>query len=97
MVEHLVWFKLKEGITQDEKAILMQSLRDLKDQVPDILHLAVGEDFSGRSRGFQMGLVVRFPNRQALEIYGPHPNHLAFIEKCKHLWTDVQALDFETD
>jgi len=97
MVEHLVWFKLKEGITQDEKATLMQSLRDLKDQVPDILHLAVGEDFSGRSRGFQIGLVVRFPNREALGIYAPHPNHLAFIEKCKPLWVDVQALDFETD
>ncbi len=97
MVEHLVWFKLKEGITQDEKATLMQSLRDLKNQVPDILQLAVGEDFSGRSRGFEMGLVVRFPNRQALEIYGPHPSHEAFIEKCKHLWVDVQALDFETE
>ena len=97
MVEHLVWFKLKEGATQEEKATLMQSLRELKTQVPDILHLAVGEDFSGRSRGFEIGLVVRFPNKKALEVYAPHPEHLAFIEKCKHLWVDVQALDFETE
>ncbi len=96
MVEHLVWFKLKSGVTQDEKNAMLQALRDLKGNVPNILHLACGEDFSGRSRGFEIGLIVRFPDKKSLEAYGPHPDHAAFGEKFRHLWDDVQALDFET-
>jgi hypothetical protein len=61
------------------------------------VHTACGEDFSERSRGFQIGLATRFTSREALEEYGPHPEHEAFIEKFRHLWDDVMALDFETD
>ncbi len=95
-VEHLVWFKLNEGVTDGEKAAMMNALRALKTQVPNILHLAVGEDFSGRSIGFEIGLVVRLPDKKALEAYGPHPDHAAFGANFRHFWSEVIALDFET-
>ena len=95
-VEHLVWFKLKDGVTPDEKAAMFAALRALPKTISGIEHLEVGEDFSGRSRGFGVGLIVRFTSREALEVYGPHPDHTAFAEGFKHLWDDVQALDFET-
>lgn len=97
MVEHLVWFKLKDGVTTDEKGAMMSALRALKHQVPDILHLACGEDFSGRSHGFEIGLVVRFATRAALDAYGPHPDHAAFGNNFRHLWDEVRALDFEAE
>jgi hypothetical protein len=96
MVEHLVFFKLKEGVSEEDKAALMDGLRALPEQIDEIQHLACGLDFSGRSKGYEIGLVVRFENRQGLEIYQPHPAHLAFVEGFRHLWTDVMALDFET-
>ena len=95
-VEHLVWFRLKDGVSQDETDAMMNALRALPQTIQGIEHLAVGEDFSERSRGFQLGLVVRFVSREALETYGPHPAHVAFGDDFKHLWTDVMALDFET-
>lgn len=95
MVEHLVWFQLKEGISDEEKMQICKSLGALGHQIDGIEHIACGEDFSGRSRGFNFGLVVRFSSREALEAYGPHPVHQAFVEGHKHLWTDVMALDFE--
>ena len=97
MVEHLVWFKLKEGVAKSDSDAMRQALRELKDAIPGIEHLACGEDFSGRSAGYQIGLVVRFTSRAALEEYGPHPTHAAFGEKFRHLWEDVRALDFETE
>jgi len=95
MIEHTVWFKMAEGTGSQERAQLMAGLRALKSQISEIEHLACGEDFGGRSRGFEVGLVVRFQDRAGLEVYGPHPQHKAFIEGHKHLWSEVQALDFE--
>ena len=95
MVEHMVWFKMAEGAGEAERRQLSAGLRALPAQIPEIEHLACGDDFSGRSRGFEFGLVLRFRDRAGLEIYQPHPAHKAFIEAHKHLWSDVQALDFE--
>ena len=95
MVEHLVWFKLKDGVSDARKAAMLQTLRDLETQIEGIEHLACGEDFSGRSNGFQIGLVVRFSSREALEKYGPHPAHAAFGDEFRDLWDGVMALDFE--
>lgn len=97
MVEHLVWFKMKEGVSDEQKQAMKEALRALPAKIESIEHLAVGEDFSGRSQGYEMGLVVRFSSRQALEEYGPHPDHVLFAESFKELWDDVKALDFETD
>lgn len=97
MVEHLVWFKLKDGVTDEQKQAMMQGLRDLKNQIDGIEHLACGQDYSGRSNGYGIGLVVRFTSREALEKYQPHPAHKAFGDEFRPLWEDVKALDFETD
>jgi hypothetical protein len=97
MVEHLVWFKLKDEVTDEQKTAMLNGLRGLQGQIEGIEHLACGEDFSGRSNGYQIGLVVRFSSRQALDEYQPHPIHKAFVEEFRPLWDDVKALDFETD
>ncbi len=96
MIHHLVWFKLKDGISAEEKAQLKANLLEMKPQIPQIIEMACGEDFSGRSRGFEFGLAVQFASREDGQIYDQHPAHQAFIAKSKHLWSDVQALDFET-
>lgn len=95
MIHHLVWFKLKDGISAEEKAVLKANLEEMAPQIPQILDMACGEDFSGRSRGFDWGLWVKFATREDGQIYDKHPAHQAFIAKSKHLWTDVVALDFE--
>ncbi|MBV9468924.1 MAG: Dabb family protein [Abitibacteriaceae bacterium] len=95
MVEHLVWFKLKEGVTEEQQQAMLNALRALKEQIDGIEHIACGEDFSGRSNGYQIGLVVQFTSRQALDQYQPHPIHQAFVSEFKPLWDSVQALDFE--
>jgi hypothetical protein len=95
MIHHIVWFKLKEDISPEEKAELKANLLAMKPLIPQIIEMACGEDFSGRSRGFEFGLVVQFANREDGQTYDKHPDHQAFIANSKHLWTDVQALDFE--
>jgi len=96
MVWHMVWFKLKDETTEEQKQSLMAGLRALPAEVKSIDQLAVGEDFSGRSQGFHVGLVVSFSSRAGLEEYGPHPFHQQFVETNKQYWSEVIAFDFET-
>lgn len=95
MVWHTVWFKLKEGVTNEQKNEMLNALNELTDGIESIRTLACGEDFCGRSQGYQIGLVVTFDDRQGLDEYGPHPYHQNFIARFKPLWEDVMALDFE--
>ncbi len=95
MIIHLVWFKLKEDVSREEIAELKANLQEMIPQIPQIIELACGEDFSGRSRGFDFGLLVKFASREDGQIYDKHPVHQAFIAKSKHFWREVMALDFE--
>ncbi len=95
MIWHTVWFQVKPEVSEEDRAAMIQSLRDLRGEIDGITHLGCGEDFCGRSGGYQIGLVVGFASRAALDEYGPHPKHQAFIESFKPLWDDVKALDFE--
>ena len=80
MVEHIVVFKWKENASADAIAAALAGLRGLKDQVPGIVELTVGTNFSARSQGFDAGLVVRFIDRAALDTYVPHPAHQSVVQ-----------------
>lgn len=95
MIHHLVWFKLKEDLSNEERAQLKTNLLEMAPRIPQIVALACGEDFSGRARGFEFGLAVQFATREDGQTYDKHPAHQEFIAKSRHFWTDVQALDFE--
>ena len=75
MIQHIVVFKVKDGLADAEKEDLLSSVRGLKDRVPGVLDLAIGENFSPRSEGFTHALVMRFPDRAALDAYVAHPAH----------------------
>lgn len=95
MIYHQVWFKMKDGATDADKEQLISGLKSMIPVIPEIVELAAGVDFSTRSRGYEVGLSVTCKSREDLDIYAKHPEHLKFIAEHKHLWQDVQALDFE--
>ena len=95
MIYHTVWFKLTNpGNTADREQI-ERGLRGMIPEIPEIVEMHTGGDFSGRSRGFELGLVVTFQTREDGQIYDKHPKHQEFIASHKHLWSEVMALDFE--
>jgi hypothetical protein len=95
MIEHIVLFKLHEGWTAEDAAMLKSGLLGLKDKIDGIAYASAGIDFCGRAKGYDFGYIARFVSREAYDIYGPHPEHDGFIASHKHLWTDVLALDYE--
>ncbi|HLK56997.1 MAG TPA: Dabb family protein [Chthonomonadaceae bacterium] len=96
MIEHIVLFRWQNDAAPEAIAAAVEALRGLKDTVPGILDLSCGENFSDRAQGYTHGLVVRFPDRAALEAYGPHPNHQHVVQNfINPIRAEVLALDFE--
>jgi hypothetical protein len=46
-------------------------------------------------QSYQVALNIQFENKQAQDLYQDHPQHLAFVEDCKPLWTKVTVYDFQ--
>lgn len=95
MIYHNVWFKLTNEGNAAERAQIEAGLNALPALIPEIVELHCGPDFSGRSRGFELGLLVVFQTREDGQTYDKHPDHQAFISANRHLWSEVMALDFE--
>jgi Stress responsive A/B Barrel Domain len=66
MVDHLMFFAVREEASEEEVEDLASSLRALRDEVPSTVDLSVGEDFSGRSGGYTHALFARFEDTAGL-------------------------------
>jgi quinol monooxygenase YgiN len=95
MVDHLVFFAVREEASQEEVEDLVSSIRALRDEVPSTVDLSVGEDFSGRSGGHTHAIFVRFEDAAALQEYLEHPAHLAVVEKLDATTTGRIVADYE--
>ena len=95
-IMHIVLFKWTDEATPAAIDAAVQALRDLKTTVPGIIELTCGENFSDRNKGYTHGLVVHFTNRDALEAYGPHPDHQLVVNNhISPIRADVLAVDYE--
>lgn len=95
-VVHIVLFQWKADASAEAVAAAISELKALKDKIPGILELTCGENFTDRSKGFTHGLVVRFVDRAALEIYGPHEAHQHVVQNfILPIRAEILALDYE--
>lgn len=95
MIDHLVFFAVRDDTTQEDVEDLLNAIRDLKNTVPGVVDLSAGEDFSGRSGGYTHAFFVRFESREGLQGYMQHPDHLAIVEKLEERTTGRIVADYE--
>ncbi len=96
MVEHAVLFKVRAGTPAEAVAAMIAGLRGLRSQVPGVVDLTAGTNFSDRSKGYTHGLVVRFTDKTALDGYLPHPAHRDVVERLiRPIIEDVLVVDYE--
>ncbi len=94
MIDHLVFLATREDASPEAIEDLIASLRSLKEAVPGVVDLSVGENFSPRSGGYTHGLFVRFETADDLQGYIAHPDHQAVVEKLDRLTTRI-VVDYE--
>ena len=95
MVDHLVLFAAREDASPEDIEDLVSSLRALRGEIPSVVDLSVGKDFSGRAGEYTHGLVVRFEDAAGLKEYLGHPAHLAVVEKLDERTTGRIVADYE--
>ena len=95
MVDHLVFFAVREDASQEEVEDLVSSIRSLGEEVPSTVDLSVGEDFSRRSGGYTHALFARFEDASGLRQYMEHPAHLAVVEKLDATTSGRIVADYE--
>ena len=81
MIEHLVLFQWTPDASAEAIAQVLAALKALRGQVPGIVDLTCGENFSARAQGYTHALTVRFEARAALDAYGPHPAHQKVVQE----------------
>ena len=81
MIEHVVLFRVAEGTPAEQTEAMMRGLKSLETEIPQVLSLSCGPNFSDRGDGFTHGLVVRFESAEALETYLEHPRHQQTVQE----------------
>ncbi|MBS4211634.1 MULTISPECIES: Dabb family protein [Neobacillus] len=96
MVEHIVLLKFSPKTTIEQKQETISRTLLLKEVIPGIMDIQQGINFSNRSKGFEIGLTVRFEDRTSLENYGPHPAHQEVFAYLQEIGVeDIIVVDFE--
>jgi hypothetical protein len=96
VIEHIVLIKFTPETTDVEKQEVIRKTYALKEVIPGIVDLQQGMNFSERSKGYEVGLTVRFEDREALENYGPHPRHQEIVNYLQEIGVeDLLIVDFE--
>ncbi len=94
MVKHIVMFKLSEK-TPENMELAVNSLRSLEKKIEALKSIEVGTDFMESDRSYDVVLTAEFENKEGLEMYGGHENHLPVIKLMRSLCSSSVVVDYE--
>lgn len=86
---------MKDDASAEDVEDLLSSIRSLRSSIENVMDLSVGEDFSGRAKGYTHGLFARFRTSDDLRAYLNHPDHRAVVEKLDELTTGRLVVDYD--
>lgn len=99
MVRHIVFWTLKdeaEGAGKEENAAKVKELLEaLRGQIPGMLKIEVGRDFSASPVSADIALYSEFESREALDAYQVHPGHVAAKAFIGSVTASRQLADYE--
>lgn len=94
MLVHIVCWKYKAEAAGNLRDEHRAKLRALPSIIPNIMTFDVGEDILHLERSFDTGLVIHFPDRDALDLYNDHPEHQKVAVMGREIAEKVVSVDF---
>lgn len=93
MLIHIVSFKYKADVNDAARRDHRAKLKGLAG-LPGVIELKVGEDIVRSPRSYDTGLLVKFPDRAALDAYATNPQHVVVAQLGGSLAEHIVAADF---
>lgn len=97
MLTHIVCWKYRSEITEEQREGHRAKLRALVGVVPEIISFECGKDTLDLPRSYDTGLTSTFADHAALEAYTAHPEHQAVAALGKEISENVVSVDFVTE
>jgi hypothetical protein len=94
MLTHIVVWKYKPEITEEQREEHRRLLKNLVNFIPEIINLNVGADALHLPRSYDTGLVATFADRQALDVYTENVEHRKVAALGKEIAQHVVSVDF---
>ena len=95
MIRHVVLFKFKPEVAEEERNSALSDLRALPDKISVIRELEVGEDVVRSPRSWDCALVSVFDDIEALNEYQVNDDHLAVALRLREMCESIASVDFE--
>ena len=95
MLTHIVCWKYKDEITEEQRRDHIEKLRLLPKMIDNAESFEVGADILNLERSFDTGLVAKFADRAALDAYTDHPEHQKVVALGRQLAERAVSVDFE--
>jgi hypothetical protein len=95
MLTHIVIWKYRADVDPEVRAEHVRLLKGLAKVIPEIESLSVGFDVLFLPRSYHTGLVATFRNREKLQSYTIHPEHVKAAAFGKTISEHVASVDFE--
>jgi hypothetical protein len=96
MIVHVVMIKFRES---EEKASRIEKAKTLIDalvgRVPSLRSMETGINFAEEERAMDLVLRATFDDREGLEEYAVHPEHLKVIDFIKSVAEYSKVVDYE--
>jgi hypothetical protein len=94
MVVHIVMFKFRDREDSETIKRAKKMLLNLQETVPSLRKMEVGLDFNGGDRAYDLSLYSTFDDREGLNEYAVHPEHLRVKDFLVANTTDSKVVDY---
>ena len=95
MVVHIVMIKFQKECSAEVIEEIKGDIDSLLGKVPTLLSMETGLNFSDEERAMDLVLTSTFADREGLNDYAVHPEHLKVIDKIKKVADYSRVVDYE--
>lgn len=89
MIKQLLLFKFKESVQKETIDLFFQKYKELE-RLDSLENVEYGENISteGFDKGFKYGAVATFKNKESVNLFLNHPDHIELAEKYLNPFLD---------
>ena len=94
MIKHIVFIEFKEENKEQNILKIKQLLEQLPSKINCLIDMEVGINFDEASRAMDLSLYSTFKNKEDLQIYATHEDHLKVIAVVKEVSVFTKVVDY---